>query len=121
MKKTPIKTQYKGYNNRPHKMLDPKLLSLDDKYALSLNPASLPVMYAEKNDTFKYNYRHYHNTILSKINKCNNCKIEIRPELSMSGKWHYHGYIKILNIAPFMLYDIKILKQYFCFCYVKTF
>lgn len=115
IKKTLSKVQYKGYNNRPHKVPDPKELKVGVLYAISLNPGALPVIYAEKNDSFKYNYRHYTNTILNKINKCVNCNINVNPELSSSGKWHYHGWIKIQDLARFMLYDIKILKQYFCF------
>lgn len=106
---------YNGYNNRPHKIPDPKLLKINTKYALSLNPSAKPIQYVEKNDTFKYNFRHYHNTILNKINKCNNCIIDIIPELSSSGKYHYHGYITIINLAYFMLMDVCILRQYFAF------
>lgn len=119
MKKTPQNTkkagQYSGYNNRQHKIPDPKILNVSIKYALSLNPSSKPVQYVEKNDTFKYNFRHYFNSILNKINKCSNCNIEITPELSCTGKYHYHGYIIINNLANFMLYDICILRQYFAF------
>lgn len=115
MKKTPTTTSYKGYNNRPHKIPDPKLLKIDELYSLSLNPGSNPVNYVPKNDTFQYNYRVYTNKIINIINKCKNCKITMYPELSSSGKYHYHGYITILNIAYFMLYDIHILKQYSCF------
>lgn len=119
MKKTQTSARktglFNGYNNRAHKIPDPKLLNVQVKYALSLNPSSRPVQYVEKNDTFKYNFRHYYNTILSKINKCVNCQIDIVPEISATGKYHYHGYITITNLANFMLYDICILRQYFAF------
>lgn len=112
---TNIKAQFSGYNNRPHKMPDPKLMHINTKYALSLNAGSQPFEYLEHNDTHKGDIQIYTNEILKKIKLCTNAEIEVYPEISSSGRWHYHGYIVIKNLAKFLLFDFNYLKQYFCF------
>jgi len=57
----------------------------------------------------------YHNEIMSKIRLLKNIHLELTPEISAGGRWHYHGYVTIKDIANFLLYDLKILKQYFSF------
>lgn len=110
-----LKDEFAGYNNRPHKIPDPKLLDENIEYALSINPSAQPIDYETYNETFKGDIRAYTNEILKVLRMLKNCHIEVHPEISSGGRWHYHGVIIIKDLALFLLYDMKIMKHYFSF------
>lgn len=39
------------------------------------------------------------------------CKLEIYPELSPTGRLHYHGYIEIKDIVKFYYHDLYLLNE----------
>ena len=113
--KAQTRAQFAGYNNRPYKIPDPKLLNIGVQYAITLNPSAQPYTYVEANGLFTGDNKAYHNEIMRIIRSLRNITLELTPELSGSGRWHYHGYAVIKDLAKFLIFDINIMKQYFCF------
>lgn len=91
---------------------------LDTPYAFSFNPEHQTNLYDKKSDSFQYTYAlvkmdQYMKKMLVKLKAS---AYLMYQELSPLGRIHYHGYIQILNIVDFFVYDVPLLKSYGTFC-----
>lgn len=105
MKKTTKTTTYTGYNNRPYKLPPPEEIIPDVLMAFTYNPSFTP-MEGEIIDMPTYV-----NELTEVFRKLKYCKIHLAHEISSTGKFHLHGYIKIQNPIKFTLFDFYHLKQ----------
>lgn len=101
MKKNP----YNGYNDRPHKCPAPEDMP-DELMTFTYNPNFTPF------DGVIMDMATYSNELVDVFKLLKYCEIKLVHEISSSGKWHLHGYIKIINKMKFVLFDFKILKEH---------
>lgn len=94
--------------------IKPEDCEVDKLYSFSLNPQEQPAIqnfYRIKLNTFK----DWSDQIENKIKRLHYCQYSLCIEISSNGRLHYHGYIKIKDIAKFYMYDIKLLKDIGCY------
>lgn len=105
--------------NRQHqKCKAPKMevMKINTCYAVTLSPPDRRTITGAKmckgNDleTFKTLEMNI-NEDLQLFKKLKYSKIEVYPELSPTGRLHYHGYIEIHNVLKFYYHDTHILNQ----------
>lgn len=95
---------YNNYNNRPYKLPSPEEMS-DDLMSFTYNPKITPL------DKGRLNLDLYYNEIIDIFWNLQYAKVKLYHEISCTGKWHLHGYIKILNKMKFTLFDLPLLMQ----------
>lgn len=93
-----------GRWKQPH--VSPKVETLDVniRYAISYSPQPL---HCENDKMLLGTIKQMYNI----IRKLNYCKLEVVIESSPTGRLHYHGWIQITQIAPFILFDIPIMVK----------
>lgn len=95
----------------------PEVIKIDGvPYAFSLNPdVSREVKVPDRAKMELMDGEAYAKKVTAKVmvllKKLNYCKVDLRPELSRNGRWHYHGLIYITNIVQFLLEDIPLIEQ----------
>jgi len=95
--------------NEKYKCLPPEVMYTDTLYAFSFNPEDQPT--GAGAGVYKLNaIKDFHIEIADKFHKLHNCEVEIVPELSRNGRWHYHGTILIKHVIKFFVYDMPKLK-----------
>lgn len=89
----------------------PEDIHLGLKYSFSYNPEDQPLFekfYKMKLNTLN-DWSQKYEDIFTTLKYC---KISIYLEISSNARFHWHGYIEILNIVPFLLHDCAKLKHY---------
>lgn len=94
---------YSSYNNRPFKVPSPEEMS-DDLMTFTFNPKITPLC---KIDAYQLDI--YYNELINIFASLRYCKVKLYHEISSTGKWHLHGYIKVLNKMKFTLFDLQYL------------
>lgn len=105
MGKNPKSGTYSGYNNRPHKLPSPEDMS-DELMSFTYNPNFIPPY---KN--FILDMATYYNELIQLFSSMKYCKVKLYHEISCQGKWHLHGFIKVLDKMKFVLFDLPVLKD----------
>jgi len=100
MKKNP----YAGYNNRMHKLPSPEDMIIDALMSFTYNPLITPY------DKDILDMPTYVNELMETFKKLKYCKIKLYHEISSTGKFHLHGYIKIEDPMRFTIFDFPKLK-----------
>ena len=95
---------YTSYNNRPYKLPSPEEMS-DDLMAFTYNPKITP------NDKGRLNMELYYNELIDVFWNLQYSNVKLYHEISATGKWHLHGFIKIHNKMKFTLFDLPLLMQ----------
>lgn len=89
--------------NQKHKCIKPELLN-DNTYAFSFSPN--PPNCNEHTERLVATIK----TVTRLFKRLTYCRIKAAIESSASGRFHYHGTIKILNIPQFILHDMPLLQ-----------
>lgn len=88
-------------------VISPEKCIVNEPFAFSFNPENQPELY-KGNETLTLFSDWQHNQF-SFFKKLKYCTLNIVLEMSCSGRFHYHGTIKFINILKFFFYDLKIL------------
>lgn len=83
----------------------PEEARLDYLYAFSFNPAIQPVLHELKG------LEDWLNHFAKLFYECYNCEIQVVPELSKGGRFHFHGYIMYKNIIKAYAIDLRKLSE----------
>lgn len=102
------KSSSSGFSQR-YKCIDPKFMLVDILYSFSWNLEEQPV--SIKNGKSYLHLRDYYNMVIRRLRRLKYCSIKLYPEISGNGKFHFHGTIKIIDIALFLLLDLPFLKD----------
>lgn len=100
MKKNP----YNGFNNRMHKLPSPEDMDTDKLMSFTFNPLITPY------DKDILDMPTYVNELMDTFKRLKYCRIKLFHEISSTGKFHFHGYIKIEDPMRFTIFDFPKLK-----------
>lgn len=78
-----------------------------ETYTFTVNPSDR-YQYFNKIDRFRKAYRSARSYL---ANICY-AEYDLYPEISKTGRIHWHGYITMLNAASFQLYDVPMMSKY---------
>jgi len=101
----------KNYNNgfkRLHTFPPPEKVKLNEVLTFTLNPSDTPYINTKNNR--KVLLESFFNDIIKGLGKLRYCDYKIYPEISSTGKWHFHGTITITDIMNFYLYDVPLMQ-----------
>lgn len=104
-----VKKKYSSSGSNRYSCISPELMKTDTLYTFTWNLKEQPTTIS-KGRSFIY-LRDYYNMVIRRLNLLNHCSIKLYPEISSSGRFHFHGTIKINDIALFMLLDLPFLKE----------
>lgn len=95
-----------------------KSLKLEDlrtgvRYAVTLSPPECRDKDTARSNTVRTfdDFKAKYIELKLFIGKLHSCKLELYPELSPTGRLHYHGFLQIKNIFTFMWHDLYLLNQ----------
>jgi len=102
----------KNSNNgfkRLHTFPPPEKVKLTDMLTFTLNPSDTP--YINRKGERKVILEPFFNDIIKGLGKLRYCEYKLYPEISSTGKWHFHGTIQLTNIINFYLYDVPLMQE----------
>lgn len=91
-------------NSRPHSAVPPEEVDTNTTYSFSINPS-------KQYETQKTRLKLIQNDLCKTLSYLGNQKVfsfELYPELSQTGRLHWHGDIKIYNVLEFYTNLIRI-------------
>lgn len=94
-----------------YSIISPEDISLDERYSFSYNPEEQPDVQRFYCITLKC-FESWSQKIYEIFSTLRYCEIETYVEISKAGRLHFHGYIRITDIANFYFYDLRKLKHY---------
>lgn len=95
-----------GYRNMAHKCISPEDVIVNTEYAFTFNPSFTP--YGSGN---RIHLSTYYNELVDVFKSLKYCQIRLYHEISSKGKFHLHGYIKIIDVMDFYILDLPILRK----------
>lgn len=89
-------------------------LSTDKLFAITINPLDIrdSKTYRCPDVRVIYDFQAKFQLFYDWIKRLKHCSLQLYPELSQTGRLHYHGYIRIKNIFNFVWQDLHILSDY---------
>lgn len=93
-------------------MIKVESLVLNKEYAFSFNPEEQPLF--EKFYKCKLNnLSDWSNAVKERLLSLKYAKVEVYTEISQKGRFHFHGYIRIISdIVKFVVHDLAKLRHY---------
>lgn len=95
-----------------HRCLAPEDMHLHTLYTFTFNPKDQP----EKDSTvngFRLNaFKNWMESRLTEFRQLRHCEIDLVPESSSKGRYHFHGYIMLTDIMMFFYKDMPKLQLY---------
>lgn len=91
--------------------LSPEDINCLEYYTFTLSPQEQPLQTNLGKMKLNCIYNWYHEKIIRSLNRLHYCKYTLFTEISKSGRLHYHGTIKIEEIAMFYYHDVPLLKH----------
>ncbi len=85
-----------------------KMYADNISYSITINPSNSYQYFLLKRDRLKKLVEVH----TDKLNTVKYCKLTLFAELSKSGRYHYHGYVTIINSLYFHLYDLPCLEDW---------
>jgi len=90
-----------------HKFPSPETVLLGIDYTFNYNPEMQP---AHQNGNYKLDeIDDFLSDCYRKFDSCHNCEITCVPELSSTGRWHFHGILRFTRVLLFYIHDIHKL------------
>lgn len=86
-----------------HNSIKPEHMQFGKWYAFSYNPIDQPSSLQQLEDWQRSN--------IIMFNKMYNIDVQLYPEFSSQGRWHYHGIIRVRD-PLFYIQDLQTLKLY---------
>lgn len=103
------------YSSSKWSCLKPEDIDIKEVYSFTLSPISQPLQTNLGKMKLNCISDWYTNEIKRSLNRLSNCNISAFTEISSGSRIHYHGTIKINNIANFYFHDIPLLKHLGCY------
>lgn len=96
-----------GNGNQKHKLIKPEDLRVGCWYAFSPNPEDVP------DETECLSFKKWWDEHVERFKSYKSMKVRLFCEYSCMGKFHFHGFIKIVNKHLFYLKDCKDMIKYY--------
>jgi len=94
-----------------YKAPSPEDISTDEVYSFSYNPKDQPLLAPiNHRDVFGTNLQCWMEEQKQFFTRLKHCEVDIVLEISKNGRFHFHGYINIKDIARFYASDIRRLQ-----------
>lgn len=101
-----------------HKGIKMELYKLNEYYAITISPVDERIHLRKvPNEIKMYEYyqAQYRDIEIVLSHKLFGCKIELYPELSPTGRLHFHGIVRITDIFKFMYHDLHRISELGCY------
>lgn len=105
-------TEKKSFGNSSLKLEE---YEVGTHYAITINPPDKR-LYLKSHHQLDYGLGKEINAHLEWVSLCEGVQFQLYPELSPTGRLHYHGTILMKNIMIFMTHDIKIIDNHCQYC-----
>lgn len=112
------KKHYKAHGREPKQFKGLKAeeyVELGGRYAITISPEDSR---DSEKDTFKdYSDIKEHirevndNNIQNIFKRLKFCEVEVYPELSPTGRLHYHGVLTVIDTVGFLWHDVQIIRE----------
>lgn len=95
------------------KSLKLECLNLDDEYSITISPPDYRDSKTARSNSvqIQIDFRQKLEESINFFKKLKHCSLLLFTELSPTGRIHFHGYLKILDIWKFIYQDVYFLNQ----------